>query len=187
LGRGLVVTQPQLSADGRTLVYGDGQNRLVRLDLATARETELVKGWFGSIALSPDGTQLAWLGNTSSASFPANQIAVMPSEGGPWRVLFESPTWSDGSRFNSIGWSHDQRYVLFAKDDTNNGGNFLWRVPVAGGPPQRIGVTANAAQVRFAGRIKSPTMHPDGRKLAFSVVNDVPPELWVLENFLPRK
>ncbi len=185
LGQGIVASQPQLGPDGRTLVYADGQNRLARLDLATGRETELVKGWFGSIALSPDGTQLAFLGNESTASHPVNQIAVMPSEGGARRVLFEASNWSDGSRFNSIGWSHDQKHVLFAKDDTGNGGNFLWRVPVGGGAPERLGVTSNPAQVRFAGRIKSPSMRPDGRQLAFSVVNDVPPELWVLENILP--
>jgi Tol biopolymer transport system component len=179
-GQGIPGNQPQITPDGRTLIYAEGGQRLVRFDIDSGQETQLAEGWFGSLSLSPDGTQLVVVGNTVNADFRFNQVVVIPLVGtAERRVLFESSKWNDGSRFNSIGWSHDQRYVLFVRDDGNKGGNILWRVPTAGGPVEPTGIVVK-------GRIKAPGVHPKGGKLTFSAVNETPQEVWILENFLPR-
>ena len=55
----------------------------------------------------------------------------------------------------------------------------LWRIPIAGGEPQRTGLSVEGIG------IVAP--HPDGRRIAFDTGNrgGSPNELWVLENFLP--
>lgn len=151
----------------------------MRFEIETGRETEIKSGFFGSVAISPDGSQVAYLGNAPGADPRSNHIAVMPTTGGESRILYESPDWYDASRFNSIGWSQDQRYVLFVRQESPGGRNVLWRVPVTGGQAEQTGIS-------FAGRIKSPSVHPNGRQIAFSTGSDAPAELWVLENFLPQ-
>jgi Tol biopolymer transport system component len=72
-----------------------------------------------------------------------------------------------------LTWTPDQRYLVFADD-----AGTLWRVPVNGGEPERIGVSMDGSI--------PPQVQPDGRGLYFTMRGDSSPaELWVLENFLP--
>ena len=55
----------------------------------------------------------------------------------------------------------------------------LWRIPIAGGEPQRTGLSMKGMRLVAA--------HPDGRRIAFDNSGDdsgAPGEVWVLENFL---
>lgn len=54
----------------------------------------------------------------------------------------------------------------------------LWRVPVAGGEPEQLGLEME--------KLRQPTISPDGRRLAFTA-GGTQNETWIMENFLPGK
>ena len=177
-----------LSHDGKSIFYADFDNdqsrgRLVRFDIETRQETELktVAGYFRGVVVSPDGKRLAYsvLENGYGAgSEKGNYIAVMPAEGGPGRELFRGSLWNGTARW-ILSWSPDQRYVLFGRELAAKGE--LWRVPVAGGPAEQM------MGLPMPGRIGFPQVHPDGRRIFFSLNEASPSELWALENFLPKR
>ncbi len=52
----------------------------------------------------------------------------------------------------------------------------LWRVPAAGGPPEKLDLSMEQMRkIRF---------HPDGRRIAFEAGSSGA-EIWVMEHFLP--
>jgi len=175
--RDIVSIRPDLSPDGKTIFYLETPGQPVRFDIDSRRETRLTpvgnstQAWRQplSLAVSPDGAQIAYVG--------AESLVVAPAAGGEPRELVH---WSGGSspreRADGLGlaWSPDQRYVFFVKPDIRA----IWRVPLTGGEAENIGISMN--------RIRALRMHPDGRRIAFDSVIDAPSELWVLENFLPR-
>lgn len=69
--------------------------------------------------------------------------------------------------------------MLIVKGTGKDGMPELWRVPVAGGEPQKTGLSME--------RMLCVAPHPDGRRIALDTgrPDDPPGELWVLENFLP--
>ena len=109
-----------LSPDGKTIFYVQAlcggrfictdppRARLVRLDIESGRETELRKGDIWSVAVSPDGKQLAFLDQEGF-------IAVMPDAGGEAREVFRGPAWVDNAT-EPLAWTSDQRYLLFTRD-----------------------------------------------------------------------
>src|SRR5439155_20932466 len=110
-----------------------------------------------SVAVSPDGLQLAY---TVSDQPPRSaSIEVMPAAGGESREVFHIDAWLDDySRFAGLAWSPDQRYLLFVKPEKaerNPRKTLLWRVPVAGGAAENVGISMDI--LRF------PRIHPDGR------------------------
>jgi hypothetical protein len=131
------------------------------------------------VIVSPDGRELAYsvLENGHGAgSDEGNYIAVMPAEGGAPRELFRGSLWYGTARW-ILSWSPNQRYVIFGRHLANQGE--LWRVPVSGGPAEQMGVS-------MPGTIVFPHIHPDGRRIFFSINGASPSELWALENFLPK-
>jgi serine/threonine-protein kinase len=179
------VSSYDLSPDGQTIFYifqNALTGRLMRFDIDSRRETELKKNeWFIALAVSPDGTQLAYLksvragmGDTSTATaatFPS-VVEVMPAAGGPSREVFSATPWLTGARYNALAWTPDQRFLLFVQDDWA-----LWKVPVLGGEAQKVGISRRG--------LKSPAVHPDGTRIAFTAFDPDKSEVWALENFLP--
>ncbi|MBI1874166.1 MAG: PD40 domain-containing protein [Acidobacteria bacterium] len=171
-----------ISPDGKTIFYIAQEDagstatmrELVRFDIDSRRETVLKSGQlFFSLALSPDGTQLASARNEDqSQSF---YLEVMPSGGGETREVFHAAGLLNP---DALAWSPDQRYLLFVRRG-NNESYVLWRVPVAGGEPEQIGISVT-------GRLVYPQVHPDGRRLTFALFETGASEIWALENFLPR-
>jgi Tol biopolymer transport system component len=109
---------------------------------------------------------------------------VAPATGGQPRVVARGFTGNSDpwERADGLGlaWSPDQQYLCFVKPegDTKTDNEVIWRVPVAGGEPQNIGISAS-------GRIRALRVRPDGRQIAFDSVVDAGSEIWALENFLP--
>ena len=165
------------SPDGKSVFYATkNSTRLVRFDLDTRRETVFravppPDEHIGSPAISPDGKQLAYLQAYKDKRF----LTVISLTGGEPRVILRD---SDVSGFNALEWTPDQRHLLFVKEE--EAGNSIWRVPVAGGEAEKVGVSMNA-------RIKAPQMHPDGRSIVFTAVEANVSQVWALENFLPTK
>ena len=181
-----------LSPDGNS-VFGAFQNssepgahlhsggRILRYDLDSHREVELKKGeWFITLAVSPDGSQLAYLKSIreNTTEYPS-ALEVMPTAGGPSREVYRNPVWLGGDRYNALTWTPDQRSLLFIRS-VENTESILWRVPVAGGTPEKAGISLNA-------RINSPSVHPDGKRIAFAARESDNNEVWALENFLPAQ
>jgi Tol biopolymer transport system component len=168
-----------LSPDGKSVFYSEAF-RLVRFDIETRRETELRKvetvvDSFYSVAVSPDGKQLAyvyWTGGLSSS------VSVMPVDGGLSREVAQASPWADYGRYNALAWTADQRYLLFTPSAGENGQKVLWRVPVSGGPAEQMGVSMPG--------LSTPQIHPDGRRIFFASNDAGASEIWTLENFLPN-
>ena len=78
-----------------------------------------------------------------------------------------------------MAWSPDGRHVFFVRGSGKDGMRELWRLPVQGGEPQKIGLED--------AYISSPSFSPDGRRLAFDAgfMEWTRRELWEMENFLP--
>lgn len=178
-----------VSPDGKSIFYcqqqdGSGEKRssgrLIRYDVGSADPVVLKKDrWFISIALSPDGSQVAFLESIRSGDGWPSSISVMPASGGEAREVYSSLNWLDGSRYNTLSWSPDQHYLIFAKGAPEyNEPNVVWRVPVRGGSAEKMGISMLA-------RMKSPSIHPGGRFLVFSTQETDSGEIWAMESFLP--
>jgi Tol biopolymer transport system component len=172
-----VVTSYDVSPDGRTIFYAVG-GQLLRFDIDSHHETELRNravdvfqtGWeVVSLAVSPDGMQLAM-------TLIGGVVEVMPATGGPSREIFRpaAPEVGTGSLRQALTWTPDQRFLLWVRGD----GTF-WKVPAPGGEADKVGISVL--------NIKSPTVHPDGKRLVFSGnATPNPSKVWALENFLPQ-
>ena len=79
---------------------------------------------------------------------------------------------------NALEWTRDQKFLLFADGNANNGSASLWRVPAGGGQPVETGLAQK-------GQILELRMHPDGRRLFFTAREPAATEVWALENFIP--
>ena len=192
-GFGLPGRRPQVSPDGQAIVYADrgvggdaGAQvaRLMRFDIASGQEAELKKidgheGYFTSFAISPDGAEVAYLRFENAGRWSI--LEVMPQRGGESRELFRENN-STGSRYAGLGWTPDKRYIIVTRT-TGTGASMrtsFWKVPVAGGAAEEMGISA-------PGAIRFPSLHPKGGRIAFAGTGGgSEPAIWMIENFLPR-
>ena len=89
---------------------------------------------------------------------------------------------SEAALVRVVSWSADGK-AMFVGKAAQGGQPELWRVPVDGSAPVRVGAFP------FRDQIGSLRVHPDGRRIAFSQDADVamePSTVWVLDNFLKR-
>ena len=152
----------------------------MRFDIDSRKETTLTPvgpdkpGGAVSLAVSPDGAQVAYVGPN---------LVVAPAAGGPARevVRFRGP--SQNQEFNDglgVAWSPDQRYLFFVSPvGANLEKSAIWRVPLTGGEAVNVGIS-------MQGRFRALRVRPDGRQIAFDSVVDALSEIWALENFLPK-
>jgi len=164
----------KVSSDGE-FVVSQGQG-IERLDLATGQLTVLRESprpnetFLLSPAISRDGKQVAYV----MAGQQGVEILVTDAQGGESRRIFSSERFDNP--FNILSWTPDGRHILIAKEEQS--AFTIWRVPVAGGQPERIGGPMNV-------RIKGIQVHPDNRTIFFTGIAGSS-EIWALENFLPR-
>jgi hypothetical protein len=79
------------------------------------------------------------------------------------------------------GWSADGQHVLFTTPNgTKKPPHDLWRVPVWGGSPERLGAIDGATQINPL------AVSPTGSALAFTAGTPTS-ELWMMESFLPPR
>ncbi len=167
---------PQCSPDGKKIYYVRGPVKdmaLIERDLATGSERELVKGWVGIPCVMADGRHVAWInfGQDKSAA-----VVLVPLAGGEPRELLR--TKRDEGAPMALTSMPDGRALLVQRS-LPSGGNDLVLVPVEGGQPRKLDsrISSLPAQIRI---------HPDGRQIAWTA-GESKQEIWVLENFLPRK
>jgi Tol biopolymer transport system component len=75
----------------------------------------------------------------------------------------------------------DGKNILYGKlQEGNQKLVDLWRVPVAGGEPQKAGLSMS--------RLMILRVSPDGKNIAFTASEQPEKsEIWVMENFLPKE
>jgi Tol biopolymer transport system component len=159
-------------------LYHPSEEGLMRKNLETGLATKVLSGGAMSIAISPDGNQLAFVGETGAETH-FRYIAIIPATGGEPREIHRVSCGGEAcgpDRFNTLAWTPDQKHLLFVLQE---GQPFsIWKIPVAGGTAEKIGITTDL-------RIRAPFLHPDGKSLYFTGAR-VHNEVWALENFLPK-
>ncbi|MDP3001145.1 MAG: tetratricopeptide repeat protein [Bryobacterales bacterium] len=182
------ISHADLSPDGKTLFFytpGEPKQRggLISRDIETGLEREIARvpylagfGW-AMMAVSPDGKHLAFRSPVDEREWTA--LRLVPAAGGELRELCRFRQ-SETDISYELTWTPDGRNVLMLRRTGKDGIPELWRIPIAGGEPQRTGLP-----VEGMGFL---SIHPDGRRIAFESGNPSVEarELWVLENILPK-
>lgn len=153
--------------------------RLVRRDIKTGAETELYRDstlGFSSPTLSPDHRFLAvWYSEKSAEGKSSYNLRLISTADGTREVLI-----SLSGLPGSVYWSPDSHSLLVRGSRTSEGQNFLWdlwRVTVDGRPPTRI-------EPKIP-NLRSLSIHPDGKRIAFTLGPPIGYQVWVMENYLP--
>jgi Tol biopolymer transport system component/serine/threonine protein kinase len=195
---------PSLSPDGKSLFYVSGYKgkdkpgRILRRDLETGVEQELRqttdKGVLTMLfPLSPDGQHLPFLegGALKLMSTLGGEPQVLVKSSGPLAALMKGEglilpvVWTPDGRYLVYQKIHPQMFSLLAKKVVGSPPgpadvkSDLWRVPAAGGGPQKL-----TDGLPTMGGL---SIHPDGRQIAFAGHSRQTDknEAWILENFLP--
>ena len=130
---------------------GKGGLFLLRVETGERRELTLHDGANDQFpAFSPDGQQVAFMRRV-----PLREVFVVSAGGGRARQI----TTDSQSKLGGLTWTADSLEIVYSTQ-REFGGAGLWRVPVDGGQPRRIG-----GALQFAG---NPRISMDGRRLAYS-------------------
>jgi len=167
-----------LTPDGKTLIVAryDAKTRMAILfthDLQSARERELIRrSNLGDSPVSPDGRFLAVTDRDPKAA----SLLVIPLDGGEPRELLRASEPETLGGF--VAWSPDGKSLLFRKFVAGAARRDVWRISMEGGAPHEVGLSEGIG--------RSPSIHPDGKQVAFTTIPNPKLEIWALENFLPQ-
>lgn len=176
--------------DGRSVYYtyfefGKKRARVMGIDLATRKTRELYRQDappdIGGLSVSPDGKAL-FFGTLAPDNSRVLKTIPLP-EGGTPREILKSNAGAFGVSVDIHGgysWAPDGKRILFFKEvSAGEKGKKceLSAVPIEGGPLQGLGLVVEGSPDVIS-------LHPDGRRLAYSVSRSAA-EVWVMENFLP--
>jgi Tol biopolymer transport system component len=142
------------SSEGKSIFMLFFKDRLIKHDLKTGKDEVMYKHSNFEpyiLQVSPDGNTLL-LGTQNREE--KSRLFTMPVEGGNVVELCRAQEAND---FVSALWSPDGKYIYFTErpEETN-----LWRIPAAGGTPQKVWHSENRTSVY--------NIHPDGNQIAIS-------------------
>jgi len=176
-GNSIYYVRAKPIAEGSTI----GNCRIIHRNLETGQEKEI--GTFQSVnsthelfGISPDGKKLFFVQRDTDQN--KDIIKVIPVSGGNAEKICILDL--NKYRITDLAWSPDGRFILFSSYDRSEGKCELMRVPAEGKEPEKLGISMSG--------ISYLSIHPDGRQIAFSSPGETrrPPEIWVMENFLPK-
>jgi Tol biopolymer transport system component len=183
------------SVDGKTLFYTKGiprekTSRIRVHDMSTGQDQELPgsPNDANDIAVSPDGKFLVLLNRNIIRG--KRSLRIIPTGGGEPQELYSFET--VGNFVITPAWSPDGKYIYLPLP-AGSADNFelkksgstdvwdMWRISLEGGEGQKL-------DMKMA-RFLHLSVHPDGRHIAFSSFGRALkyPEVWVMENFLPKR
>ncbi|MGH9316031.1 MAG: TolB family protein, partial [Thermoanaerobaculia bacterium] len=176
---------PVRSSDGelifarRTNEETNAARRIVSRDLASGREHELYRASAGAqvshLAVSPDARRVAFIERNSKKGTSA--LKTMTADGSGPRELLRVRT---PETIFDCAWTPDNRHLLFGTGSTGQNQRFkLWRISMKGGKAQELGLAMQGLQLYGL------SVHPDGKRIAFTAGTPLRGELWVLEKLLP--
>ncbi|MFH1765709.1 MAG: hypothetical protein ABIF09_16085, partial [Gemmatimonadota bacterium] len=173
-GRALLYWWPSATMAQDFIPVSDAEHRTLLIrDLDTGDEEVLYEGHISPrFAVSPDRQQVAF----SSVREGIANVMVMPLGGGEPTVVLGNLGEAQklAEQPSEIQWSPDGRYLYYEK-----GG--LWRVPVRGGKPEKLGWFEDAQARPFF------RFQPGGSRIALMCAEgEGGAEVWVMEDFLPE-
>jgi serine/threonine-protein kinase len=213
-------TSPTWMPDGRSLLVVSSRDggrdvyrvRLDRRGRAAGDPERLTTGLgAGTIALSPDGTQLGYTAFSNSA----NVWAVSIPASGSVSVRSAVPITSGSQHIEGLSVTPDGAWLAFDSDRSGNAD--IWKVSLAGGDPVQLTTdprddfipawSRDGRQVVFHSwrngnrdvyvigadglgeqQVTSDSSHdfysdwsPDGQRIAFHSNRTAPPQIWVVE------
>ncbi len=167
-----------LSADGRTVYFGQGNAQFIRHvvahDLASGRRTDVSHGGSSrAMAASPDGRSIAFVATqTITRPFGAD-LFVADADGRNVRSVLTATTAAEFPA--AVAWSADSRFIYFVRQ----GRGSLWRVASTGGTPTLVGELSPDA-------VGTIDISADGRRVIYGAGGPPTIEVWALENLLPK-
>ena len=171
----------QWTPEGNAFYYGQRDKKanlwkIVLHELESGDEKVIYQSKeFYNLALSPDGQFLAL--NIQSRTKP--RVVLISTSGEEIRELCSFGKNSRTASNNSITWSTDGNFILFAVNNPAEDNNFfeLCRIPAEGGELTRLGLKAEYG-------FNNLSTHPDGRHITYSTFSMGKTEIWVMDNFL---
>lgn len=152
-----VDVEPAWSHDGQSLYFTSARAatrgetfHIYRHDFTTKTEEQITQGI--QPVISPDGTQLAYVGEVKGRLGSGGVWVKQLPNGEPRLVRYEETEYR-----MKPAWTPDGQDLLYVSDDA--GSNDVMIVPVAGGNPMQLTVDARDEY--------SPSPSPDGRRFAF--------------------
>ena len=160
------VTSHRLAHDGRTVMSGPGNGRVVLYDVRTGATHE----WhdpgvtrFGRHALAPHTPSVAYVAARRAVSGDVQTLMLWSGVGAPRELMRVR----EPETLAFEGWTTDGSSVLVTRwaAPLGNGATApiqrtLWRVPTAGGAPASAGLVMEG--------LRDTTLHPDGRQISFN-------------------
>jgi Tol biopolymer transport system component len=122
-----------------------------------------------NLSVSPDGSTLAMVDQDLPEQ--VNRLLTVPASGGELRVLHTVEGAWGVELESGLPWTPDGRFILFITE----GDGALWRIPSAGGEPERLFELPGAWDYRHF------RLHPDGSRIAYST-GETKGEIWRIEN-----
>ena len=178
------IESPVWSPDGRAIFKRRATQSIMTRDIETGEEKELyravppdqVRHWpTSNLAVSPNGQRLVFV--LADGKEGVTALMVVPTAGGEPRELLRV---HEPEVISVPGWMPDSRHIIYASGVAGEKPKFeLWRVSADGGEPQNLGLRMQA-RVPYG-----LSVHPDGKRIAFTVGTQRRDEVWVLENLVP--
>ena len=124
------------------------------------------------LSCSQDGKWLAFMNSQEKV------LRIIPAAGGETRELYRCEPENDYViERQSLRWTHDGKYILFAMEQKPQRKKSLWRISIDDAQPQKLGLDIEK-------NIFELSVHPDGKHIAFGSSIKMPGEIWMMENFL---
>lgn len=114
---------------------------------------------YGDIALSPDGTRVAWVQSTAAST--SKQTHICETSGKPPAILVKIPITGDRTDFDPA-WSPDSQTLAFFSSAGEGEQRQLWTVNADGSKPRKI--------TNLNGYATRPRWSHDGKQIAFLYV-----------------
>ncbi len=176
------------SPDGKLLYYPEpfeGKFRIMAYEVETGKGTVVYESTqeptTSFVTISPDGRYML-IREQENDYRKEDLITITDFETGERRDLLREPVEKPGTNiagFAGMVFTGDGKYVIFGRWESWSPKNRtveLWRVPVAGGPSEPLGIAMP--------QLRGMRIHPNGNQIGFTAGTSRG-ELWVLENFLP--
>ena len=149
-----------------------------RCDASSARETEIYRPApstsISRLAVSPDGQWVAFVYKSKTES---TVLKVVSTSGGDAQELLTLPALAGEL---PLAWTPDSRHIIYAvSSDGEKRELALWRIPSSGGEPQNLGLSMEGLLAYGL------SVHPDGRRIAFTAGTQRRTEVWVIEDLVP--